>query len=150
MRIEDQVCTFDQAKKLDKYLPRPYDSLFRYYEINSNGVGHLGSKLHDIFPDDQVEKFDNGSVSAYAAYTVAELGVLLPSSIIVSSVKYYQKTKKIDHRFQCFYHKAFHDSFGPNGFVPHRDWYQAEAEARAAALIWLIENGYVKVEDLKL
>lgn len=137
MRLEDQVCTFEQAKELVE-LELHLESfwIYKHRDEIRESSNFIRIQREYMWP----------------TYTVAELGVLLPSNITVSSVKYYQDTKKIDleNRFQCFYHKALHDSFGPDGFVPHRDWYQAEAEARAAALIWLIENGYVKVEDLKL
>jgi len=108
MKLEDQVCSFEQARKLTE----------------------LGVTLDTTF---HWESF-------YPALTVAELGVLLQPYTVVRNVD----KGKIYWRLLDDYHLPRWESKAP---LFYKD---TEAEGRAEALIWLIENGYVKVESLKL
>lgn len=66
MKIENQVCTLEQAKRL-KELGVAQDSLF-YHWLDYDGYKHACVRM---------EKWNNGRQPDCSAFTVAELGVML-------------------------------------------------------------------------
>lgn len=133
MKSEDQVCATEQAKKL-KELGVMIETQFVWTRSKELLVyDEFYSAIKD-YP----EEFDS-------APNVAELGVLLPANI---DTEYYS------------YHLFSGRSVSGNYFVgyetePLKDDFAQftnsnEAQARAEALIWLLENKYIKPEDLKL
>lgn len=122
MLLEKQVCTFKQARKLKELGVKQYTSLF-FYNLN---------KKHTPI----VYKFNVKDISfIYSAYTVAELGQMLPTHI--NNRDFYMR--------YCW--KGY--SFGYNGrhlgLEPIIvDWFNNEAEARAELLIKLISENYIK------
>lgn len=79
MKLEDQVCTLEQAKKL-KELGIKSDSLWKWIypakpEMISTTYGiYYHEQAMDIIEDNEGNEFDHAEVPAY---TVAELGVAL-------------------------------------------------------------------------
>jgi len=123
MKQEDKVCTLEQAKKLvelDIVLKTEY-----HWTENTHKEWYLNkvyNGCHKEFP------------AFYPAPDVAELGVLLKGyKVWINSVGYWQLTKG-NHLKEL---KTFNYKF-------------TEAQARCEALIWLIENDYIKPENLKL
>jgi len=114
MKIEDQVCSLGHALRL-KELGVERESYFHWNKINGHDV-----PMHVI---------SNYSNLKYPAYTVAELGEMLPDG---------NSTVEI-HEDHC--HAYFDRSV---------ETYTARTMAGAMAelLIWLIENGHVNVEEL--
>lgn len=127
MRLENQVCTFEQANKLAGHFR--LESLFAYYvnqTTKENGVA-----LTTILESNP----RNGDI-LYPAYTVAELGFVLWWINIIKI--------EIDVSRKCFHLYNIYLEYYIKRNIEN------EAQARAEALIWLIENNLIKVEDFKL
>lgn len=103
MKIEQQVCTLEQAKRL-KELGIEQRSIFY----------HFGGKVTNVAWGNDY----------FAAFTVAELGVMLLSDC---------KTQIISGYWSASFHSLNNKSYYESGFT-------TEAEARAAMLIYLLEN----------
>ena len=145
MKLEHQVVSLELAKKLEA-LGIPQKSYFMWiptmqqgkvYENAEKGkysVAH-GKKHHNL-PKDAFGDYD---VPIYSAYTVAELGELLP-------------TEQND-RLGFFSGRAINGWFCEvknYGVMPFERLHvelqhDTEANARAAMLIYLIENNHIKV-----
>jgi hypothetical protein len=126
MRIEDQVCSKDQGRKLFK-LGVKIQTIYEWWE-HSCGNYDLNRS-----PTPGFIEIPNGT-KIYAAPTVAELGILLSGYIVIR----YQ----FDSEWRIY---------TPDGkeliqFLSSEN----EALARAEALILLLGNEYLKSEDLKL
>lgn len=123
MKLEDQVCTLEQAKKL-RELGITQDSLF--YWIDRAGQSRVVFEKNIEFLD---------QLPIISAYTVAELGEMLPYSYLVVSDKVLGERIftiwKLDDRLKLDNISGLHK------------YYENEAEARADLLIHLIENGIV-------
>jgi hypothetical protein len=132
MRIEDQVITFDQAALIYSHGVRIDNCLFHWCQNKHTGENKIF--LAEISPPSYEW------VYLFPAYTVAELGVLLGIGTRLS----HDVTK-------CGFNDNWlvGEKFGNSTTHIVTD-VENEAQARAAALIWLIENGHIKVEDLKL
>jgi hypothetical protein len=129
MKIEDQMCSFEQARKL-KSLGLNIETLWSY-EVDTREIVHDASDciLKDLY---------------IPAPTVAELGSLLPKIITVDEIEYFHSGSRMNHA--GFFSMAYEND---NQYLG--TWMEeTEAQARAEALIWLIENGYVDPKELKL
>ncbi len=138
MKLEDQVCTLKQAQKLVKLglvLGTTYVWQKRGSDYQLASRYNLAAKSKDSFP----------------APNVAELGVLLPAGLMIEDAHHWLETNKADASFLTGYIQkantphSSHDELWVCKFIK-----ETEAQARADALIWLIENGFVKVGSLKL
>mgnify|MGYP000317131226 CR=1 FL=1 len=126
MKIENQVCTLEQAKKLTA-LGVTAEPLF-WYVIDIDPITPL-----DIIQKWQHSNFDQ--CEKYAAFTVAELGVMLPSET------HTQRTGSEDSEYDNW--EWVDDGNGnANGL------YNTEVEARAAMLIYLLENNLTTAEEV--
>lgn len=120
MKIENQVCTLEQAQKLKEFGVEQV-SAFSY-----NKEGKLWAPHYNDMPL---------AWSAHtAAFTVAELGVLLPSEL------YTQYTGSSPSRNAPW---EWVDDHGKEAM----GIYDTEAQARAALLIRLLEAGDIQTED---
>jgi hypothetical protein len=141
MDIEKQVCSLELAKRL-KELGVKQESLF-YYQNNpyNNGkdcidlmiVERSSINNENVIMNTQCENEDNPK---YSAFTVAELGEMLPilikdgsNLIIWPYLKNDKKVWDIDYNG----HEESDETFVSD----------TEADARAQMLIYLIENGLV-------
>ncbi len=117
MKVEDQVCSLELAKRL-KELGTKQESLF-YWNVQ----GTLEYAQKDFI----------GYTTDISAFTVAELGEMLPAEIGGDFIEYWKK----------------HWQGGINYMVSHKEQGTSsaltEADARAKCLIHLIENGIVKL-----
>lgn len=123
MKIENQVCSLELSKRLDE-LGVKVPSLFYHCRYGSEfSIYSWGNVSAGMFEE------------VYHAYSVAELGEML--------LKF----------------PGIYQYFGENKFQLHQNYRELEcdiiasqdsneANARAKMLIWLIEDGYVKVEEL--
>jgi len=119
MKLEDQVCSLEYAKRL-KELDVKQDSVFCWK--NDDEFCKSCSKWK-ITPFEKV-KYQN-KYQIYSAYTVAELGEMLP--IYVTS----EKTNK-------------HEFFVRSEDAVYNTLENTEVDARAKMLIYLIENGLIE------
>ena len=143
MELKNQVCNLEQAKKLVE-LKLGVISTFSWV---------LPTKMSEPEPstlkntrDLQPETLPN----CLPALTVAELGALLPSIVHLEEEDYYLQGT-IGNRQGDFFHIWFQSS------LDNVEWEifpaieeDTEAEARAAALIWLIENRFLDPLSLSL
>lgn len=125
MKLEDQCCTLQQAKRL-KELGIEQISYFVWDERGVITEGWSVEGYEDIF---------------YSAYNVAELGLMLPKSLPLN-----------DGHHWAFYHRhcwkgesVGYSAYG--GVSIEQDWYTTEAESRAAMIIQLIKKGYITAEE---
>lgn len=119
MKLEDQVCSLELAKKL-KELGVKQDSYYCWNLYIPSGVSKLES-----YPATNVHYWQT-----FSAFTVAELGEILPP--FVTTEKYLCKGKP---RFNAHEEET----------IECHSWHDdKEANARAKMLIHLIEQGIVK------
>lgn len=121
----DQVCSLEYAKRL-KELGVKQDSYFTYLVNNINGLHCV-----DLFSQDVWVMPAKNAIS-YAAYTVAELGIMLGKRF---------DTGMGEDKWVCRYFEKDTDKI-------HHAIADTEADARAKMLIYLIENSHAKVEDI--
>ena len=128
MRLKDQVCSLELAKKL-KELGVPQESAF-YYAVSKFGYTKDGTLFFEKpTPLEKTHDF-------LSAFTVAELGEMLPKTLE-------DEIHVNEHRTI----KGWASRFWKNGFLiePPLEA-NTEADARAKMLIYLIEHGLVKPE----
>ena len=118
MNIEQQVCTLEQAKRLKDEFGISQKSLF-HHGLHYNGEGH--DNIIRIGAAKEFKRFQ------YAAFTVAELGVMISG--------YGYKLPMLNSFFGWLEHNT--DLF-----------YKSEAEARAAMLVYLLENHFITAEQV--
>jgi len=123
MKIEEQVCNLELAKKMRENKV-PQRSLW-YWEEMPNG-GKLFLAEHN-----QINMYPH-----YSAFTVAELGEMLPPTI-----KYDGKED-----FFCFHRNEEWNLMYHKRSVSDVN----EANARAKMLIMLLEEGIIKAEELEI
>lgn len=132
MTLESQVCSLDLAKRL-KELGVKQESYFEYYKGIGGGM-YLG---------DTAESMNNaiflGNTTApqferYSAFTVAELGELLPDDYIVIKEK---------DKWEAW--KLLRPNYELETLHPLQIELENEADARAEMLIYLLENKLISV-----
>src|SRR5205085_890168 len=122
MKLEDQVCSLELAKKL-KDLGVNQESAFYWVENFDESDLEFVQNL----PKSHLYR---SKLVMYSAFTVAELGGMLP--INYSSMR-------TEDEFACFIPLSFAYENEAKYFYSN-----AEANARAMMLIYLIEKGIVK------
>ena len=130
--IEKQVCSLDSAKRL-KELGCPQESLFYWsWCITDDSSGEP-----ELVDNPQIHFESNSDDYEYAsAYTVAELGEMLPQIVKMEGKKYVLVCRRVFNEYwQCSYRNGeFGKHYNEN----------TEAEARAKMLIHLIENKLIE------
>lgn len=115
MKLEDQVCSLELAKRL-KELGVEQNGLFSHYLFDNRWhIGYLPTHLKEC--------------ENYSAFTVAELGEMLPKG---------HHTYRADNGW---YVPPFNSIKNWNEAYPCN----SEADARAKMLIHLLENGLMEV-----
>ena len=127
MRLEDQVCSLGLAKRL-KELGVKQESYF-FYEWYSDDSHRLTCKCEWI----------HVQTTKISAFTSAELGEMLPDFIIKDGCDCYIKSQKKGDEYKIYI----------DGLVKVSIFFDKnEADARAKMLIYLIENGLIKEQEL--
>lgn len=111
LKLEQQVCSLESSKRL-KELGLQQESLFYWSWDKCTDTYNL------VYVEDLKKCFESDDFDEYSAYTVAELGVLIP---------HYGRTDK-----------------DRNYWLNLQDL--PEAEARAKMLIYVLENGLINKE----
>lgn len=125
MKLENQVCTLVQAKKLKQLGVTQKGAIF-FYGIENK----LMFNDNHQFEVDQEFDFK----SSYSAFTVAELGVMfLPKDGIYSTI-----SQPSGEWCICDVYEN----------QPAGDGFKTEAEARAAFIIEMLASKQITVEDL--
>ena len=139
MKIEDQVVSLTLAKKLGE-LGVKVESCFTWVEDTSIPLQTLNTTEY-IGIEDSLWV----GAEIYPAYTVAELGEMLPDAIRYKGKAMYLAIEKSGPDWYVKYESACIDGLPLNaGFTES----ESEADARAPMLIWLIKNKHVDVEEV--
>ena len=136
MKLEHQVCTLEQSKRLKELGIEQFKGLFRWCCFCPDPTGE--SYFYEPVFGDGLDTGITGEFIA-DAFTVAELGVMLPQS----------PTDNINY---SWYHrncwKGHSVGYAFHGIEPiERGWFETEAEARADLLIHLLESGLTTAAD---
>lgn len=130
MKLENQVCSLELAEKL-KELGVKQESLF-YWE-------HKGwdekEPIHKLLPEWEINLKDFQPFR-FSAFTVAELGEMLPEWVTIEGKKYHGQTNRSGKDFYCSY-----GEYGKGAYLMnHLEVANTEANARTKMLIYLLEN----------
>jgi hypothetical protein len=139
MELSKQVVSLDPAKRL-KELGVQQESLFYWCGFYNDSGGKTWFVVrHDVL-EDYEEEPEN-----YAAFTVAELGTLLPLTVQEEKKTYRLHLSKEEGDFsdeiRWFIEYRNRDAIGYTLLVQRCA--ETEADARARALIYLVENKLV-------
>jgi len=138
MKLESQVCSLEHAKKL-KELGFKQDSLF--YWVGDDLEYSQFRTPSDNASKNMVEpEFTEFCRTVCSAYTVAELGELLPEFIDAGSDKYILNMQKLADNKWFLQYFSHHSLLKSEVLVP-------EADARAKMLIWLVENKFLDLKE---
>lgn len=136
MKIEQQVCTLEQAKRLVEiglYAP----SLFVYFKAdNHSGIVLSGMYMRHVWIVTGCA-YEASDVNITPAYTVSELGVMLPTLG-------FEFVKSNDGKGKDFFWVSG-SYWKINGFKIHDP---NEASARARMLIHLLESKIVTPDEI--
>jgi len=127
--IENHVCLLELAKKL-KELGVKQDSEFYWIQFKT---------FEEIISKEDLEYYPS-NINSYSAFLASELGEIM------------SKISVLDRGYQQSIELSIHGC----GFLPEDDDFSkniifeddSEPNMRAKMLIYLIEEGYVKVEDI--
>ncbi len=125
MKLEDQVCSSELAKRL-KELGLEQKSLFWHWQTKIELCGVENDSINMGIPMNEYSKEIDPRYHFYSAFTVAELGEMLPATMMFE--------KHRNGEWVCI------DNINPIGLVSNSN----EANARAKMLIYLLENGLIK------
>lgn len=147
MNLESQVCSLELSKRLDE-LGVKKESYFYWIEFKnySSPIEQINKLRNEIINfvelQDYRERDYLKDFKEYAAFTVGELGEMLPKYIIKEGYEYYYNQIPSKHcdSWIIFYRDSFHSWDGED--MEDKN----EANARAKMLIYLIENGLIKNE----
>lgn len=136
MKLEQQVCSLELAKRL-KELGVKHESLFYWIEFRneSSPEDKWPNVYHNLIRKGQRNNWRERSylkdLELYSAFTVAELGEMLPKEINDHKTSYLEITHRSGY-WQTFY----------LGIVQMVSTNQTNAYAKM--LIYLIENGLIE------
>lgn len=132
MKLENQVTSLELSKKL-KELRVPQESYFDWYLMASNKYPTELRKSSKIF---RAKTLDFCS-----AYTVAELGEMLPWYIKeIGGALEMQKVSNIINKEWGVIYTVDEQTLALHDGVSVEEWADTEADARAKMLIYLLEN----------
>lgn len=146
MKLENQVCSPKLSKKLAK-LGVKQDSAFYWWTINTPKETILAirssNSIKDIRNTGYRTTMGHKSDEYVSAFTVAELGELLPSQFdnTLPSFPWLVCTKDKTEEWEvgyCKHAEGFTDGFSSN---------KNEADARAGLLIFLLERNFIKLKN---
>lgn len=140
MKIEDQVCTLEQGKRLQELGVTKIAMFYHYW----NGRTDCPEELKEYSIG--YSKPRAATANYYPAYTVAELGEMLPKKVIYNceeeSAMYVQKDIKLAAylNWNGFCNQIQYIKGGGGVLTVAGYENQTEAQARAEMLIYLLEN----------
>lgn len=131
MKLEDQVISLEIAKKL-KELGVKQESLWYWFLLESGGI-FIGQEY-------EVKNIDRNFIKS--AYTVAELGEMLPMRLRLKDYDYWLRTSKGKGNWDARY-VAYHKYESPFCYRQA----DTEANARGAMLVYLLENKLIPKDN---
>lgn len=158
--FQKQVSSLEPSKRL-KELGVKQESLFWHceevieFEVNDEGGHYTSGDWNPVICSNPKERSDFRVL--YSAFTVAELGEMLPYAIEIDHEAEGDPGKphlfmvKTDDKGTPKYKYYYSSAYKEYPEYTHEEefgWYESEANARAKMLIYLIENKFIKVTDL--
>lgn len=136
MKLENQLTSIEPSIKL-RELGVVQKSLFIYVKSEAHGIKPYYIETEfDLSEHIQIER-------VCSAYTVAELGVMLPYQLKSGS---FLKCEKYDDTWRIEYnHSCFPGDVDVGDALPDE---KTEADARANMLIYLLENKLIDVAEV--
>ena len=140
MELEQQVCSLELAKKLKELGIKQKSYFYWKTDLTTEKSQHYMKPYLSEEPDEYAKLKKIGSipdlvyqhyVELYSAFTVAELGEMLPNSFTFEDVGFWLKQIRGKHFFQISYEGET---------LLNRLSANTEADARAKMLIYLLEN----------
>ncbi len=132
MKLENQVCSLEQAKRLHELGIEKHKSLFSYWPnprvLEGGAVEPDGT--YEILPTNTKRTY--ASAVKDSAFTVAELGVMIDD--------YFESHSSMDK-------KTWYCGRLEGGEDEYFGMCNTEAQARAEMLLYLIGNGLITVEE---
>ena len=139
MKLEKQICSLEHAKKL-KELGAKQESewIWAIMNIGAGQSAYIYNTVGDKGYHRDVE---------YSAYTVAELGELLPFKIYSNPIPnpFELKINKLENKWEVYYLAYESRELNNTDLCPTINA-NTEANARASMLIYLLENNLTKQE----
>jgi hypothetical protein len=154
MKLEDQVCSCQLAKRLKELGVKQRSLFYHMTFINTSSVQYdkdnekIGDDIiHENEWEDYKERSYVKKLKRYSAFTVAELGEMLPKKI---DSEYKNYPYELNCKWELHYsdNKMWHITYVRynDGDVMDFIIYDSnEANARAKMLIHLIENKYLEL-----
>lgn len=140
MKLEDQVVSFSLARRL-KELGVKQDCVY-YWVGREPDVPYSLTRL-DFIDVQRIEKDDPTHCLCISAFTVAELGEMLPDEIVEEGVTHALVIEKTMEGWGVDYLGGMYEPM-ESSCVDGQKEDTTEADARAKMLIYLIEKGVVK------
>jgi hypothetical protein len=145
MKLKNQVCTIEQAKRL-----------MELGIVQDRSIEQFVPSSHLLF---SAQRLVSNDENWYAAFTVAELGVMLPDEYIKHFDFPGDKTPKSGKYLQQFNAWFFPDvvsgrkfgvrfDFDGNINIATPSFFGTEAEARAGLIIYLLENNLTTPDEV--
>jgi hypothetical protein len=139
MKIEDQVCFLEQAKRLNELGVNQESLIYWWHKWEGNSDDDAGKNILTLTQH-------SNTIPVASAFTVAELGQMLPDIIASEHLYSYQQarnwsdTRLPKHRLVYWF---------SNDIELHRVDAETEADARAKMLIYLLENQLLTLENVE-
>jgi len=129
MKLEKQICSLEHAKKLKELgVKQESEWIWAIMNIGAGQSAYIYNTVGDKGYYRDVE---------YSAYTVAELGELLPENVLNKNCSIYLDMSKIDNDWYINYRAGcIRADISMVGVT--------EADARALMLIYLLRNKLIK------
>jgi len=147
MKQEDQLTNREIAKKLCDLGVKQGSLCYWIDKLESNYEWDDWYIVSESKKDSLIEEYESSkeSLNFYSAYTVAELGVLLPGYIVHKVKNYRLQIQKWCNRWQIYYECTDQENLGEylNDFLQLQE--DTEANARGKMLIYLLENKLIKI-----
>lgn len=149
MKIENQVCTLEQAKKLKALGIKQVGSLFYASTMDGHRIVFKDEeKNYVLFGRGSCEVTEKSIIAT--AFTVAELGEILGNvkyksfgfpMMFTSHSMNYDGASELMGKWSCSFRN-------PKNFSNPDIGCESEAQARAAMLIYLLENKIISAEEV--
>jgi hypothetical protein len=146
VNLENQVCSLELSKRL-KELGVKQESVFYWADgsvvisidmdlLLTNNKVRSFSAINNDYPDEDI-------YNLYSAFTVAELGEMLPPYVKLNQCEFYYTQIPSQHldKWIIFYRAAF------NSWTGQDQEDENEANARAKMLIYLLENKLMELPN---
>lgn len=133
MKLEQQVCSLELAQKL-KELGVKQESLF-YWTDYQSATFDKGEFIQKFWVAGFNDPLEEDGATYYSAFTVAELGEMLPKELKIGEYIYDVEFYWSDKEWFISYAK-----YVDGIHREHEIYAETEADARAKMIVYLLEN----------